>query len=255
MAQGPISLTKKYYKRNFLRQLIISEKLDSIDDYLQNFNHQDCLTLLIDAWKQIKNSTLKRVWKLFLNYLCLTVVERLDSTDSSKTSSNSKESSRNDLEFVNVDRILDNNEDASFFPDDENANDLERILLGPHFMLKNPLKILRHWYETDTNDCGWKPLTDIEIVNLVKNVEMNGKINGDIESNTDESENCSEDDDDNDDDEAFQMEEITSKRAYESLQTIKKWIRGNFSSQRINNSMTLGEVESLINQEFKTEFS
>lgn len=256
MAQGPISLTKKYYKRNFLRQLIISEKLDSIDDYLQNFNHQDCLTLLIDAWKQIKNSTLKRVWKLFLNYLCLTVVENLDSTDSSKTSSNSKESSRNDLEFVNVDRILDNNEDANFFPDDENANDLERILLGPHFMLKNPLKILRHWYETDTNDCGWKPLTDIEIVNLVKNVEMNGKINGDIESNTDESENCSEDDDDNDDDdEAFQMEEITSKRAYESLQTIKKWIRGNFSSQRINNSMTLGEVESLINQEFKTEFS
>ncbi|XP_043474886.1 jerky protein homolog-like [Leptopilina heterotoma] len=248
MAQGPISLTKKYYKKNFLRQLIISEKSGTIDDYLKNFNHQDCLTLLTDAWKTIKNSTLERVWKLFLDYLCLPV-DRLDSIVSSQKSSNSKELLTNDLEFVDVDCLLDNNEDATF-PGDENANDLERILLGPHFMLKNPLKILRHWYETDTNDCGWKPLTDVEIVNLVKNVDMNGKINGDIESNTDDSENSSEEED-----EALQMEEITSKQAYESLQTIKKWIRENVSPQGTNNSLTLGEVESLIDQEVKTESS
>lgn len=62
MDQNAIRLTKLYYKKDLLCELINSEANDS-DIFLKQFSMKDACELLKRSWNRVTNSTIKSCWK------------------------------------------------------------------------------------------------------------------------------------------------------------------------------------------------
>lgn len=65
MNQGLVSLTKKHYKNNLLKQALLSRL--GTENYIKQFNLNDSLELLGEAWDNLESAILKKVWKAFLS--------------------------------------------------------------------------------------------------------------------------------------------------------------------------------------------
>lgn len=65
MRQGLMSLTRKHYKNNLIKQALLCR--NGVENYLEKFTLTNGLKFLSDAWDVLDTMTLKKVWNLFLS--------------------------------------------------------------------------------------------------------------------------------------------------------------------------------------------
>lgn len=223
--QGAISITKKYYKKNLLRNLLFAEKLEGADEFLKRLNYRDCFPILNEAWKTVKESTLHKIWKPLLG--------NSQQAENLQTNENNQQATVN-CQQVDLEESIDNLEDVTLC--EKVSNDVSRIFSGPNFSLENANEVLKKWYETEHNDCGWESLTDTELVNFI----LNGRVEV-VEVLPD---------DENSRDSIFETEKVTSAQASEGLKTFKDfWVQQNDSSQRLQVLKYIGILESITSEE------
>ncbi|XP_051173727.1 putative uncharacterized protein DDB_G0282133 [Leptopilina boulardi] len=97
MNQGLVSLTKKHYKNNLLKQALLSRH--GTENYIKKFNLHDCLQLIGEAWDNINSATLKKVWKTFLS-------DSQAINNNSKNNNNSSSNNNNNNNNLSHDPLL-----------------------------------------------------------------------------------------------------------------------------------------------------
>lgn len=229
MNQGAISLTKKHYKKNILRNLLSAEKEGGADNFLNNLNYLDCFPLLDEAWNTVKISSLQEVWKPLLGDTCR-------SADTQRPTFVNSEATIK-LELLDED-MIEIDEDVKF--PQSMSTDWSRLTLGTSIKVENTEEVFRNWYNTEEYDCGWDPLSDTDIVNFVQN----GKVKNE---KTDENKAM---DSDNSSDIVSQTEEITKSEALDGLRLFEMWAQQKTSVENFDKiSILLGEVKNVVNED------
>ncbi|XP_051168267.1 jerky protein homolog-like [Leptopilina boulardi] len=252
-----ISFIKKYYQQNLLRRLLLlfanSENGDN--NFQRIFNYRDCFEFLNDAWNTLQFSTLQNVWKFILD--------------------NAYQKDESNFSIAVEDMVK--------LPD-EITYELFHTLFNSNFTMKKSIEICRNLYESiNDDDCGWEPLSDIDILNFVINEKEEEKIRDEIVNNqrlsANDSDNFNSTNDnvvtklkekntDSDSEQQFndirnviikeeiildsdtviESKHVTTEQAYDSIVILKNWMKSsrNISEQHLK---YLEEVQSIISQE------
>ncbi|XP_033222223.1 tigger transposable element-derived protein 2-like [Belonocnema kinseyi] len=162
MAQGIISTTKKLYKKELMRRLLLSEKSKGAVQFLKEFDLSDCFGMLSLAWDAVKSSSLKKAWKPLLT----------DSHLLARLEANLKLGQEEDPLFID-DAVLSELESSndSMSISDEICDQVSELLSGADSSVEKTKEYLQNWFENrvgnDYIDCGWESLSDSDIVSLV----------------------------------------------------------------------------------------
>lgn len=143
MDQGAIATAKKLYKKAFLRSLLLAEEdYPSVEDFIKQFTLKKCFPLMSDAWNQLKESTLRKVWKPLLGEQCSLFANSRDQTEQDSVGF-----SLNELAEISLKNRVPSNLDVNQIESwSQNVNTLE-------------------------DDQGWEPLSDTELLeNAAKKV-------------------------------------------------------------------------------------
>ncbi|XP_033215441.1 tigger transposable element-derived protein 2-like [Belonocnema kinseyi] len=211
MDQGLIVATKKLYKKNLLRRLLISEKPEGAVKFLNELNLQDYFGMLSLAWDSVKSSTHQKAWEPLLGESFVlnsapAPVNIQDPLSIDDACGNIQEP------LPNVDAVISEPEsptDLLSFPY-EICDQVCELLSASDCSLEETKDFLLKWFENDDNDndCGRESLPESDVnfvdvnfvdVNLVPNIkcepgivpETNGNcqpdanINFEPEANTD----------------------------------------------------------------------
>ena len=163
MDQSPISVTKKNYKRNLMRKLLIEGDYEKIETFLKKLKLRDCLEMLSKGWSNVKQTTLQNAWKPVLGEL------------------------KNLKNIVNSSEKIMYDEDSSScethhsfelpHPVYEFCEHLTKCLSTPvenNEELTNKVKSkIEEWFNAEEGDEGWEILSDTEIVQSVLNDQQN----------------------------------------------------------------------------------
>ncbi|XP_033222470.1 uncharacterized protein LOC117176340 [Belonocnema kinseyi] len=158
MAQGLIGTTKKLYKKNLLRRLLISEKPEGAIRFLKELDLPDCFGMLSLAWDAVKSSTLQKAWKPLLS----------DSLLLARQETNIKLEKEKDP--LSIDDAVETE-----FPTDlislphEICDQVSELLSGPDYSVQESREFLLKWFENDDNDndCGWELSSDNDTAHFV----------------------------------------------------------------------------------------
>lgn len=150
MEQGLISMTKKLYKKNLLRSLLHNDKKQSIE-YFSHLNFQEALILLSKSWNGVDFSSLQKAWKSLLGDITLDIKNSLLTNNLNE---NVKELSTCIIE------------ESSSFPH-EICDQLSQRIPSLDCSVEVFKELVLEWFDRDNGDCGWQPLTDKEIINIV----------------------------------------------------------------------------------------
>lgn len=206
-----------------LRNLIFADRLQGADNYLKNLNYHDCFSILNEAWNSLKNSTLEKVWKHLLGDLCQPANCRQSSV-ASESSNNFPQLETNEAD---ADEVLENIR----IPPEISAN-LSRLSLEP-----NSEEVLQNWFDAiDETDCGWEPMSDIDLVQFVQNNRIE-ETEIDVVTNSENSSDSSS---------VFQTGEISSSQAYGGLQLFQNFALKKVSPEEYNKILLCLEVANNI---------
>ncbi|XP_051161468.1 jerky protein homolog-like [Leptopilina boulardi] len=278
MEQGLISMTKKLYKINLLKSLLVSHKRTNCDEFFSNLNFQECLILISKAWYKVNSSSFEKAWKSLLS-------DSLFNTENNIT---------NNLNEIVYSSETSAEEFSSFLC--EVYDQLSQFL--PKDKEEYSKEFFMKWFETNYNNCGREPQTDEEIINFaIKNntkvvnkerefVEISCKeenenncqssdvkssdafqdiitfddflkmecVNNEIEENENNLENTElqrvtslDVIDRNRLNEIFKSQEVTSSEAHLGLMTFRKWLETSGKSSK-QHFLYIDELENLITQ-------
>ena len=212
MDQGLISTTKKLYKKELLKRLLLNDEVQGAENFLRNLDLSDCLSILRVVWDSLKSSTLQKVWKPLLGDSIVNPVTDCDPHFNVPTNDNEHESPT-DLSFSH-----------------DIVHQASQLLTEPDSSSEKSRDFLLKWLENERYDCGWEPLSDNDIVNFV----TNGKCQIEVVNDIEEKENmCGIPD----------SQEIKPSEALEGLQKFKKWMTSNTKFSQLH----LRYVEELEN--------
>lgn len=232
MDQGPISLVKKYYKKNLLRNLIFADKLEGADTFLKNLNYHDCFPILNETWNTLKESTLQMVWKRLLGDSCQPVT--------------SQQPLDNSTQNVHSAEIVEVEDLANIAIPQEISDNLSRLCSQPNFFIENSEEVFRSWFETEDEDCGWEPLSESDIVKFIQNNRVAEE--EEIEETVTEAENSSN---------AFLEKGATSpSEAYDGLQIFKSYVRQQATPENYHKILIcFDEVKKIIESQKSSKFN
>ena len=202
MNQGVIATTKKMYKKNLLTSLLLEEKPEGAVKFIQCLNLRDCLAMLSLAWNSVHPSTLQKAWKSLLGDSFL--------PNSIPDSGNIQDP------LFNIDA---NDNEPKFCPDlptfpSEICRRVSQLLSGPDYSVEESRDFILKWLKNDDDniDCGWEPLSDSDIVNIITSATCISE----TESETEESDSIFQDHD---------PLAVMPTEAFEGLMKFKTWFK------------------------------
>ncbi|XP_033211947.1 jerky protein homolog-like [Belonocnema kinseyi] len=159
MEQGLIAQTKKLFKKDLLRRLLLSEDSEGPDQFLKELDLPDCFEMLSIAWNAVESSSFRKAWKPLLGDSFL--------LNKVPASANIQDPLSN---FDALDSAPESPTDSSSLPD-ENGDLISELLSGPDYSVEKSREFLLNWFENDQlgNDCGWKLSSDSDLINIVTN--------------------------------------------------------------------------------------
>ena len=137
--QGLISTTKKLYKKELLKNLLLNEKVQAVENFLRNLDLWDCLPILSSVWDNLKSSTLQKVWKPLLGDL---IVNIQDPQYNVLTNYNETESPT----------------DSTFYH--EIVDQVSELFTKPDSSPEKSRDFLIKWLEYEHYECGSDPLSN-----------------------------------------------------------------------------------------------
>ena len=163
MDQSPISVTKKNYKRNLLRKLLIEGDYEKIETFLKEMKLRDCLEMLSKGWSDVKQTTLQNAWKPVLGKL-----------GSPKSIVNSSEKTKYDEDSSSCETHHSFEDPHPVY---EFCEHLAKYLSKTDEDIEettNKVKSkIEEWFNAEEGDDGWEILSDTEIVQSVLNDQQN----------------------------------------------------------------------------------
>ena len=221
MSQSPISVTKKNYKRNLMKKLLIEGDSEKIETFLKELKLRDCLEMISKGWSNVKQTTLQNAWKPLLGNL-----------ESQKPKiHHSFEVPLPVYEFC-----------------EHLAKCLSKTNEDIEEMTKRVKSKIEEWFNAEEGDNGWEILSDTQIVQSVLNDQHNLD---DFESRSvvvDKIENIHEEvnsEIDEEVDDFDEDEENATIEAHEAFLKFKNWIttRVICSESQI---LHIGEFENIL---------
>ncbi|XP_033224185.1 tigger transposable element-derived protein 2-like [Belonocnema kinseyi] len=151
MTQGLIATTKKLFKKDLLRRLLLSKKSEGAVEFLKELDLPDCFGMLSLAWDSVKSFTVQKAWQPLLGDLLFRQEEK---------------------DPLSIDDAVVNEPE---FPTDlitlhyETCDKISELLSGPNYSVEKSRQFLLQWFENNynDNDCGWELSSDSEIVNFI----------------------------------------------------------------------------------------
>ncbi|XP_033224183.1 jerky protein homolog-like [Belonocnema kinseyi] len=164
IAQGLISTTKKLYKKELLRRLLMNEKSEGAFEFLKELDLPDWFGMLSLAWDSVKSFTVQKAWKPFLGDLLFRQSFALQEFKIKQEEEEEDPLSINDAILSESDSPTD-----LISLSDEICDQVSKLLLEPGYSLEKSREFLQKWFENNDNDkdCGWESSTDSDIVNFV----------------------------------------------------------------------------------------
>ena len=163
MDQSPISITKKNYKINLMRKLLIEGDYKKIETFLKKLKLRDCLEMLSKGWFNVKQTTLQNAWKPLVGKLGS---QKSIVNSSEKTVDNEDSfSCETHYSFEVADPIHEFCKHLAkcLSKTDEEVEEITK---------KVKLKI-EEWFNAEEGDDGWEILSDTQIVQSVLNDQQN----------------------------------------------------------------------------------
>lgn len=116
----------------------------------------------------------------------------------------------------------------------EICDGLCRLLADSDDLVNKSKKHIVQWFETDDSDCGWEPLNDEGIVNLLTSGEVGTRAENDVE---DENSN-----------EMCQEDKICPSKGLECLQTFKSWMLSSEATAHHHDCLEVFEIFAIEKQ-------
>ncbi|XP_033210483.1 tigger transposable element-derived protein 2-like isoform X2 [Belonocnema kinseyi] len=172
MDQGLIVKTKKLFKKDLLRRILLSEDSEGPYQFLKELDLPDCFEMLSLAWNAVASSSFRKAWKPLLgNSLLLNKVPASGNIQDSSSNDDNSSSALDPLSNLDaVDNATESTTDSIRFPY-ESCHKITQLLSGRDYCLEKTKEFLLKWFENDhnDNDCGWKLSSDSDIINFVTN--------------------------------------------------------------------------------------
>ncbi|XP_033211057.1 jerky protein homolog-like isoform X2 [Belonocnema kinseyi] len=179
MDQELIMKTKKLFKKDLLRRILLSEEAEGPDQFLKELDLPDCFEMMSLAWNAVQSSSFRKAWKPLLgNSLLLNKVPASGNIQDSSSNNDNSSSVLDPLSNLDaVDNAPESTTDSISFPD-ENCNLISELLSGPDYSVEKTREFLLNWFENDQldSDCGWKLSSDSDLINFVTNIRREPQI-------------------------------------------------------------------------------
>lgn len=121
-----------------MRNLIFADRLEGANVFLKNLIFHDCFPSLNEAWRSLKDSTLRKVWKHILGDFCAPDSHQQSTVTIQQSSVNCQPNAEEVEDVTNI-RI----------PEEINAA-LSCLCSQPNFLIENS----EEWFENEEDDCG-----------------------------------------------------------------------------------------------------
>ena len=163
MNQSPISATKKSYKINLMRKLLIEGDYEKIETFLKELKLRDCLEMFSKGWSNVKQTTLQNAWKPLLGTL-----------ENQKSIINSSEQTMYDEDFFNCETHDSFGVPHLVYEFCEHLTKCLSKIDEDNEELANKVKSkIEEWFNAEEGDDGWETLSDAQIVQSVLNDQQN----------------------------------------------------------------------------------
>ena len=163
MNQSLISVTKKNYKRNLIKKVLIEGDCEKIETFVKELKLCDCLKMLSKGWSSVKQITLQNAWKPLLGNL-----------ESEKSIVNSSEKTMYDEESFSCETHHSFEVPQPVYEFCEHLiKFLSKTVEDIEEMTKKVKSKIEEWFNSEEGDNGWEILSDTQIVQSVLNDQQN----------------------------------------------------------------------------------